>query len=141
MRKILLPMDGSESALRALAELIKRWQTEPELDIYLLNVQMPVESGHARLFVSPQDISQYHQEEGQAALKSARERLEQAGVRYQQHIVVGHVAKTINEFAQQHGFDEIVMGTHGRGALLHLLLGSVASDVIRAATLPVTLVR
>jgi nucleotide-binding universal stress UspA family protein len=33
------------------------------------------------------------------------------------------------------------MGTHGRSALTHLLLGSVASDVSRSAGIPVTLVK
>jgi nucleotide-binding universal stress UspA family protein len=41
------------------------------------------------------------------------------------------------EFAKDHGIDLIVMGTHGRGAIPHMLLGSVAERVVQHATCPV----
>jgi nucleotide-binding universal stress UspA family protein len=62
-------------------------------------------------------------------------------VKYHWHVAVGHIADTIILFARKHEIDRIVMGTHGRSALTHLLLGSVASDVSRAAGIPVTLVK
>ena len=46
-------------------------------------------------------------------------------------------AEAIVDYAQQHAIDVIVMGTHGRGALGHLFMGSVAERVVRTATCPV----
>ena len=50
-------------------------------------------------------------------------------------------ARQIVEFADQNAIDLIVMGTHGRRGVAHLLLGSVAEHVVRTATCPVLTVR
>jgi nucleotide-binding universal stress UspA family protein len=50
-------------------------------------------------------------------------------------------AFAIIDYAGEHGIDLIVMGTHGRGALAHLLMGSVAERVVRLAPCPVLTVR
>ncbi len=54
-----------------------------------------------------------------------------------------HIAPSIAivEYARQERVDLIVMGTHGRGALAHLLMGSVAERVVRTAPCPVLTVR
>ena len=50
-------------------------------------------------------------------------------------------ALTIVNYAKETGTDLIVMGTHGRGAMAHLLMGSVAERVVRLAGCPVLIVR
>lgn len=140
-KKVLLPVDGSAHSDRAVDQLIRQVRDEGPLDLHLLNVQIPVDSGHARMFVSGEDVEAYHREEGMQALKSAREKLDAAGVEYRWHVVVGHIADTVIRFAREHAIDSIVMGTHGRSALTHLLLGSVASEVSRKAGVPVTLIK
>lgn len=50
-------------------------------------------------------------------------------------------ARTIIEYAGAEGIDLIVMGTHGRSGVAHLLMGSVAERVVRAAPCPVLTVR
>jgi nucleotide-binding universal stress UspA family protein len=50
-------------------------------------------------------------------------------------------AVAIVKYAQDHNIDLIVMGTHGRGALAHLFMGSVAERVVRLARCPVLTVR
>ncbi len=54
---------------------------------------------------------------------------------------VGHPFLEIIRYAKQHEVDLIVMGTHGRGAIEHMLLGSVAEKVVRKAPCPVLTVR
>ena len=56
-------------------------------------------------------------------------------------VLVGQAPKKIVEYALDHDVDMIVMGTHGRGALAHLLMGSVAERVVRTAPCPVLTVR
>lgn len=141
MSKILVPVDGSANSDRVIDHLIGELKMTESVELRLLNVQMPVDSGHARMFVSNEDIEAYHREEGMQALQSARGKLDTAGIRYHWHVAVGRVAETILRFAQEHAIDRIVMGTHGRSALTHLLLGSVASDVLRKSDVPVTLIK
>ena len=52
-----------------------------------------------------------------------------------------HVAKALQELATQEGCDLVVVATHGRGGLQHLLLGSVAEKMLRISTIPVLVVR
>jgi len=141
MAKVLVPVDGSANSDRVIDHLIVQQAAEGAMELHLLNVQIPVDSGHARMFVAQEDVEAYHREEGLQALKSAREKLDAAGVKYHWHVAVGHIADTIIRFAQAQAFDRIVMGTHGRSALAHLLLGSVASDVSRHAGIPVTMIK
>ncbi|WP_332673457.1 universal stress protein [Aromatoleum sp.] len=141
MLKILVPVDGSETANRAVAHVIKLYRNDAQVDIHLLNVQIPIDSGHARLFVSADELEDYHREEGIAALAGARRMLDEAGVPYTHHIAVGHVADTIIRYAKERGIDKIVLGSHGRTALLQVLLGSVAQEVLKRSDMPVTLVK
>ena len=55
--------------------------------------------------------------------------------------VVGHAFVEILQYASGNDIDLIVMGTHGRGAVKHMLLGSVAEKVVRKAPCPVLTVR
>lgn len=75
---------------------------------------------------------------------AARQRLEQiasgledlpAGVGV--HTAVGSPVDRILDYVRDHRVDLVVVGTHGRGMVGHLLLGSVAERVIRRAGVPV----
>ena len=141
MLKILIPVDGSSYSERAVKQVLELADSGAKLAITLLNVQVPIASGHVRMFISQDEVNSYHQDEGLAALANSRALLEAAGVPYNYHIGVGRVAETIVRFAREGNIDKIVMGTHGRGGLLELLLGSVAHEVLKIATVPVLLVK
>lgn len=141
MLKILIPVDGSRYAERAVNQVLELLKSGAALEITLLNVQIPIVSGHARMFLSHDDVEAYYQEEGLAALASARVLFDEAGVLYTHHIAVGFVAETIVRFAREHNIDKIVMGTHGHSALLEVLLGSVARGVLKLSNIPVLLVK
>jgi nucleotide-binding universal stress UspA family protein len=64
-----------------------------------------------------------------------------ADIPWEKRIEEGSAAKTIVEHATTIHADAIVMGTHGRSGLKHMLLGSVAEAVARAASCPVLTVR
>jgi nucleotide-binding universal stress UspA family protein len=88
-------------------------------------------------------------EEIQGALTAhARKRLEHLmtsadRVRFHAHVdaVIGTPAATITNYAGATGTSLIVMGTHGRTGMAHLLMGSVAEQVVRTAPCPVLTVR
>ncbi len=141
MFKLLVPVDGSEAARKLAQFVVRMHQRGAPAEIHLLNVQLPVESGHARMFVSREDVDRYHREEAHAALKPAQEVLDAAGIAHQDHVLVGHVVPSICAFADEQGFDAIIIGTHGRSGLKGLVMGSVAQDVVQEARIPVTLVK
>jgi nucleotide-binding universal stress UspA family protein len=55
--------------------------------------------------------------------------------------IIGTPAWSIVEYATAHEMDLIIMGTHGRGGMSHLLMGSVAERIVRTAPCPVLTVR
>jgi nucleotide-binding universal stress UspA family protein len=141
MFKILLSVDGSANSDRALDHVLGLSAAGTQLEIHLLNVQIPIASGHVTLFVSQSQINQYLRDEGLKALQPARDRLDISGVHYSYHIGVGHVAETIAEYARERRCDNIVMGTRGLSGWSNLLLGSVATKVLKLSAAPVTLVK
>ncbi len=68
-------------------------------------------------------------------------RLEADGVTVTTFIRVGHAVDEILQLAREHEADSIVMGTHGRSGIRHLLAGSVAERVVRASPIPVLTTR
>ncbi len=62
-------------------------------------------------------------------------------IQVNQRLEAGDVDSTIVKLAQNEHFDLIVMGTHGRTGLAHLLMGSVAERVLRVAPCPVLTIR
>lgn len=59
----------------------------------------------------------------------------------QQHLYSGEPTSEINPKARETGAEMIIIGTHGRAGLKHMLLGSVAESVLRTAEVPVLCVR
>ena len=141
MANILVPVDGSESSHRALQHAIDLGSRVGKAQIHLLNVQPPILSGEVVMFVGQATISKFHQEESEHALNHARALLHQSGLAYSAHAKVGHIAETIARTAKELGCDLIIMGTRGMGPLGNLVLGSVATQVIHLAKVPVTLVK
>jgi nucleotide-binding universal stress UspA family protein len=54
---------------------------------------------------------------------------------------VGHAGECISTLADQEKFDMVVMGSHGHGSLVKLVMGSVATEVLAHCKVPVLLVR
>jgi nucleotide-binding universal stress UspA family protein len=78
-------------------------------------------------------------EQGETALDRAAERV---GDRFDERVLVeGSPSEEIVDYAEEASCDLIVMGTHGRGGIDRLLLGSVAERVVRTSSVPVLTVR
>lgn len=141
MSCILVPIDGSDNALRALNHVIHHMKQYEPLTLHLLNVQIPIVSGAVHLFIDKDTIRKYHQEEGEAMLAKAKAMLDEARVPYSAHIKVGHIAETIVSTAEQNKCDQIVMGSRGLGATSGLWLGSITTKTLHLAQVPVTIVK
>lgn len=140
MKSILVPVDGSESSLRAVRYVIGACGDGPRPEIHLVNVQ-PGITGDVSQFVSRSDIKDYRREQSEAAMRSARELLDNAGISYDAHVEVGHAADCITHLAEKLQCDHIVMGMQGRSALADLLAASTPLRVLHQTRLPVVLVK
>lgn len=141
MIKFLVPTDGSENAERAVRHVIKLAQCREPVQVELVNVRPPIDAWEVRRFLNDQEIAEIQEREGQDDLRSACALLDQAGVPYHAQVVTGPVPQTITRFADEHDCDYIVMGTHGRGDLANLFLGSTTAKVLHLTKVPVTLVK
>ena len=138
MLRILVPVDGSENALRAVHFLIRKAALfRSPLEIHLLNVRHPFPGTVRGVYAEAQ---KEHHDEGLRLLAQARKALDDAGVPYQFHIIVGDAPRVIAQFVTDHGIDQVVMGTRGLGTVAGLLLGSVTTKVLHLTPVPVLLV-
>jgi len=138
IRKILVPMDGSPSALRALKYAAGRKQRDGATHLVVLNVQagMP-----ASRHVTRKMIGEYQAAQAEGQLKAARELIAARKLDAECYLRTGEVASTIVAVARETGCGEIVMGVRGLGRVAGLLLGSVATKVVQLSPVPVTLVK
>ncbi len=140
--KVLIPIDGSPSAQRAVEHVIASTAWLKEIpQVFLLNVQWKLGSGNVKLFISQETINDYYREQGMAALATVRAKLEGANIPYAFHISIGTPAEAIVQYAKEQHIDQITMGAHGEDALTTLLLGSVVSKVIHLAEMPVLIIK
>jgi nucleotide-binding universal stress UspA family protein len=142
MLKMLVAVDGSAHARRAIDAVARLApQITGGVRVWLLNVGAPmVYYGELPPFdLEPVERAQREQQQGLLADALADARA--GGLADASTLsAVGEPASEIVRVAAEHGVDQIVMGTHGRGAIGSLLIGSVAQRVLHQARVPVLLV-
>lgn len=141
MHKVLLPVDGSHHSEKAARYLQDFLHDIGKIELHVLNVQPLAEGWEVRSFLQQEEIEQIAQDNAVALMEPVRTILDEAGIAYTVHIEQGEVAETIARYCKDLGCDQMVMGTHGKGALEGLLLGSVTTKVLHLVTVPVTLVK
>ena len=89
---------------------------------------------------SVRDAAARHYREESRQLQEIDRRIEAQGLRATSLLIQGYAVEKILSEASRLGCDLIVMGSHGHGALRHLLVGSVTEGVLRQARVPVLIV-
>jgi nucleotide-binding universal stress UspA family protein len=142
MRRLLVPIDSSESATRALEYAIGLAKADPSMELHLVNVHAPpIVYGEIAVYLKEEKIKALQRQHSDDILKPAIEAAKAAGVKVVSDILIGDVATLLVEYAETKGCECIVMGTRGMSAIGNLFLGSVATKVLHLAKLPVTLVK
>lgn len=141
MAKVLIPVDGSDPALRAVRWVIEQIRSGSPHSVTLLNVQPDILAGRARAYFSRADLDAYMNEQATEQLADAQGLFAEAGIACESSFVLGHAPTVIAEFAQQGNFEQIVMGTRGLNRISGLLLGSAATGVLHLVDIPVTLIK
>lgn len=141
MLKLLIAVDGSLHARRAIETVARMARASVPLELTLLNVR-PVPGWADELPAPSLDEIEAAQASGQDRLL-AEAQAQMEALELPLHAVqraAGSPGTEIVRVARLLGIDQIVMGTHGRGSLGSLFLGSVAQRVVHLSTLPVLLV-
>lgn len=142
MLKLLVAVDGSAFAQRAI-EAAARLQAETvALDVVLVHVREVPLYTEQYPALDAQAVEFALQQQQSALLEAALTAARRAGLKQvRTQAEVGHAAPEIARAASELGVDMVLIGTHGRSALGGLLLGSVAQRVVHLATTPVLLVK
>jgi nucleotide-binding universal stress UspA family protein len=141
-KKILIPVDGSESATRALDYAADRLSAEPDATAVVLTVHPPVHLyGEVRMYINDDKAAQVVAAHDRRILDPAIAKLRKSNIIFTTESAEGNPAEMIVERANRTGCTEIVMGTRGLGPVGGLVMGSVASKVVHYSSIPVTLVK
>jgi len=142
MMKMLIAVDGSEHSRRAIeaaAHLARQMQS---VQVVLLNVADAVVFYGDLPPFDLEELERAQRQHQEQLLTEAQAHAQACGLQQvQTQSAVGLAAQEILRVADERGVDQIVMGTHGRGVVGSLLLGSVTQRVVHQAKVPVLLVR
>jgi nucleotide-binding universal stress UspA family protein len=137
-KHILACVDFSEYSTRALVE-VGEYARANGSKVTLIHVSDP------QAFVPPQAILESAAARDETSHKDALAKLRDqhlADVEVEVAVLADHApAKAICDYAEKHGVDLIIVGSHGRGGVERWLIGSVAERVVRHATANVYVVR
>jgi nucleotide-binding universal stress UspA family protein len=140
--RVLVPLDGSEIA-EAILPFAEKLAGPVDAEAMLVRVVEPLSAGEAFAaagVVAP-DTLFLRQLEAKEYLARVERRLASKGIRVRTDLRSGTPAAEIVAAATSWGADLIAMATHGRGGVGRLLFGSVAEAVLRAAPVPVLMIR
>lgn len=138
--RIVVGMDLGEPGDVALGEALRLASRMPDVELHPVYVI----AGDPAVEVGAVDEMDRHL---QRALEKLRERVEKVaaerGIRAltRMHVRFGDPVAVLQQVAVDYDGDVLVVGTHGRRGVERLLLGSVASDLVKVARLPVIVAR
>lgn len=142
MLKIIVAVDGSAPARRAIETVGNMARAGLALEVVLLNVSSsPAFYGELTPSAFQQLDMAVHEQQAQVLEEALAVARASSLVRVVTQGVTGMAAPEIVRIAAESGADQLVLGTRGMGAMGSLLLGSVAHRVVHLATIPVLLVK
>lgn len=143
LNAILHPTDFSESAAAA-AEYAYTIGARFDCEVHLLHVVpeiLPVIIPEYGTTLWPEEFLQQAEEGAQRSLDLLPRDEWENQVRVVRAVMRGPAAQKVIDYAEEHDIDLIIMGTHGRSGLAHVLMGSVAERIVRKSSRPVMTVR
>ena len=143
-KRILVPVDGSETSNRGLSEALKLAKSIGATLRLVHVVDNSALALNPEAGIAAAPLAEDFAEDGKALLEEARAAAAAEGATVDTVLhdnFTGRVAGVIVQEAKTWGADLIVMGTHGRRGLRHVVLGSDAEAVVHATPVPVLLVR
>ncbi len=143
LKRIMAATDFSECsdhALRYACEFADTFGAE----LHLVNVTEPPAAAYSEFgigYVGLDKLNDEFQRGAEAKLNALPSPDWQGNLKVVRQAVLGSAFLEIVQYAKKYDIDLIVLGTHGRGAIAHMLMGSTAEKVVRKAPCPVLTVR
>jgi universal stress protein A len=140
-KRVMLPVDFSDHSDR-IAQYAAWFAAAGQGTVHLVHVV----SNPADSLYEPQEVPNWvmidhANEKSQQLLESFAQRSLPAGCRRELRVMAGDPREKIMEAADEIGADLIVLSTHGRSGIAHIVMGSVAEYIVRHAKCPVFIVR
>ncbi|MDR3600033.1 MAG: universal stress protein [Desulfosporosinus sp.] len=132
LKKILVPTDGSEYSRRALKialELAQKFNSEVEL-LFVMRDQVVYEFDEVDSYVAS---AEQIEREGELALKATLEGIDTSDISLKKKKLHGNPGNVIIQEVENETIDLVVMGSHGYGAIVGSILGSVSRKVLQGA--------
>lgn len=143
LKKILYPTDFSESSLEALQYAVtfaRDFKAQLVL-MHVVNEKIFSEGLNLPRAAAPEALEQEMAEEAGRRLRMLIPADQRAGLDVQMVILLGMPFLEIIRYAKANDVDLIVIGTHGRSGVEHIIFGSTAEKVVRKAPCPVLSVK
>ena len=139
--KILVAADGSKFTKRMLDYLSSHGDFLGAQHRYTVLTVIPPLPSRATAALSKKIVQEHEVEGVEKVFKPIRTLLAKRGIDAVCVYKVGEPGEEIAQFARKGGFDLVMMGSHGHGALARMVLGSVVSRVLASCEVPLLIVR
>ncbi len=136
IKKILVPLDGSENSLRGLDAAIYHAQ-KSQAEITAINI-IPNMPGYAQ---DAPPYSEKAQKDAENMMTEAKKRTSENDVKFQEKIMRGGTGKELVKFAEENNFDLITIGSRGQGSVKEAFLGSVSNYIAHKSNFSVLIVK
>ena len=144
LHHFLVPLDGSAIAEAGIAAAAA-FPSKGKPALTLLRVVEPIRppaNPYVSWVLPPiRDIVNSERRDAKDYIRPLMDRLAGQGYEIDADVVIGSVAGAILRAARRHKVDAIAIATHGAGGATRAVIGSVADKIVRAATIPVLVVR
>lgn len=138
--KILLPVDGSPTALRAVHHALGLVRAGLRASFVLANVQATPTLYEIVTAHDAEVIDEVRRGAAEDLIAPAAALLDAAGVDYEVEVTAGDAATELVAIAERLACDAIVIGAERQGGLAGVLVGSVSASLIHDSPVPVTVV-
>jgi len=139
--KILLAVDGSAYSKKMLAYLVTHdtlFTADHDYTVFTAQSAIPA---RARAAVGKEIVEKYYADEAEKVLAPVDKFLRRHGITAKSNWKVGPPGPAISKLAADGKFDLVIMGSHGHGTVVNMVMGSVATQVLAHCKVPVLLVR
>jgi nucleotide-binding universal stress UspA family protein len=139
--KILLAVDGSAYTKKMLAYMATHSELFAQGNDYTVFTVQPLLPPRARAAVGKEIVDKYYTQEAEKILAPVTKFLLRHNIDAKSNWKIGPVGESVAKFADSGKFDLLMMGSHGHGTFVNLVMGSVATKVLANCKVPVLLVR
>lgn len=148
-QKIMVPLDGSELAECVLSQVeifASGCRVNTIVFVRVVEPTSLVTRGAygevlEQIETDPNKIDAERKHNAAKYLQKVVSRLKPQGVKYQTEVLYGRVAERLVDYAEANAVDLIIIATHGRSGVSRWVRGSIADRILRAASVPVLMVR